>query len=80
LTVDPQSQDVNKKYGEINESNDIEESRSHDKRTGILDQHHHGKSKSCTEQMAPYVLMIALGIHAMFEGLAVGINPEAEKI
>ena len=24
--------------------------------------------------------MIALGLHAMFEGLAVGINPKAEKI
>ena len=30
--------------------------------------------------MAPYVLMIALGIHSVFEGLAVGIRPEAEKI
>ena len=29
--------------------------------------------------MAPHVLMIALGLHALFEGLAVGINPETDK-
>lgn len=32
------------------------------------------KPNSCVENMTPFVLMIALGVHATFEGIAVGIE------
>jgi zinc transporter 1/2/3 len=30
--------------------------------------------------MAPYILQIAIGIHATFEGLAIGIEVEVAKV
>ena len=32
------------------------------------------KPNSCVENLTPFVLMIALGVHALFEGIAVGIE------
>ena len=34
--------------------------------------------KSCTESMGPIVLMIGLGIHSIFEGLALGMSENFE--
>lgn len=33
------------------------------------------KAGSCCPNMAPFVLMLALSVHAIFEGLAVGLAP-----
>jgi len=59
------------------------ESSEDSKRMSKLRAHNHGHTetkKSCGEGMAPYILMLALGIHALFEGLAVGINKESDKV
>lgn len=38
------------------------------------------KAGSCVPNMTPYVLMIALSVHALFEGIAVGITTELKDI
>jgi len=35
---------------------------------------HAMKAKSCCPNLTPYVLMIALSTHSIFEGLALGIE------
>jgi zinc transporter ZupT len=34
------------------------------------------KKVSCVENMTPFILMIGLGAHAIFEGIAVGLSKD----
>lgn len=37
-------------------------------------------SKEGKSNLAPYILQVAIGIHAVFEGLAIGIEQEPVKV
>jgi zinc transporter 1/2/3 len=37
------------------------------------------QKKNCMSNFTPFVLLIGLGTHAIFEGLALGIEPKPEK-
>lgn len=38
------------------------------------------KKPTCVENMTPFVLLIGLGVHSVFEGLAVGISQKSSEI
>ena len=38
------------------------------------------KKKGCCPDMSPFVLMIALSVHSIFEGLALGISTEESEV
>jgi zinc transporter 1/2/3 len=40
---------------------------------------HHEHKKSCGEKMTPFVLLIGLGVHAMFEGLSLGMSQDVSQ-
>jgi len=35
------------------------------------------KKPSCVENMTPFVLLVGLGTHAIFEGIALGISRDS---
>lgn len=43
------------------------------------DHDHHGKSRWCSCNLTPVVLMIALSTHAIFEGIAVGVTSKPSE-
>ena len=38
------------------------------------------KKPSCIESMTPYVLMIGLGVHSLFEGIALGLGDKMDSV
>ena len=38
------------------------------------------KKPSCMSNMTPYVLMFGLGVHSLFEGIAVGMGKSMDKV
>lgn len=34
------------------------------------------RKKTCGEVMSPFVILVGLGIHSVFEGVALGIEPD----
>lgn len=54
-----------------------------DKKESLLDNKDHPideRKPTCTENMTPFVLLIGLGAHSIFEGLAVGMANDMEKV
>lgn len=49
----------------------------------MMHKHTHKKQNKfgcCSCNITPFILMIALSVHALFEGIAVGIEPSATKV
>lgn len=38
------------------------------------------KKPACVENMTPFILIIGLGVHSVFEGLSLGIEKDFDKV
>ena len=59
----------------VNPNNiDNKETQKEDNKETNVDAHHHNEHHQNTSSFTPYVLLIALGFHGFFEGLALGLQ------
>ena len=68
LFVDGYNADDKKKEGE---------NQAHDLRTSMADTK---KKSSCCPNMTPFILMIALSVHSIFEGMALGLQSDMASV